>query len=61
MEVDIQLDAKQSAKVLAACAPLLRRLVSVRMVSVTSKLTGDLLADQAFEVTVAAAEAGVGA
>jgi valyl-tRNA synthetase len=61
VEVDIQLHAKQSAEVLAACTPLLRKLVSVRTVTLTSELDGDVLADEAFDVTVAVAEAGVGA
>jgi valyl-tRNA synthetase len=61
VEVDIRLHAKQSADVLAACAPLLRKLVSVRTVSLTSELATEVLADEAFDVTVTIAEVEEGA
>jgi valyl-tRNA synthetase len=55
VEVDIQLHAKQSADVLAACIPLLRKLVSVRTVTLTPEPGGEILADEGFDLVTAIA------
>src|SRR5260221_4100861 len=53
VEVDIQLHAKQSGEVLAACTPLLRNLCSVRTLALTSDIPAEVIADEAFDMTIA--------
>jgi len=57
VEVDLRLFAKANADVLAACVPLLRKLVSVRGFELVPAALGEgSIGDDAFEVGIALAE-----
>jgi valyl-tRNA synthetase len=54
VEVDVRLVAREHGPVLDACAPVLRRMVTVRTFERTEgELTGDVIEDEAFTFTIA--------
>jgi valyl-tRNA synthetase len=53
VEVDVRLHAKEHADVFATCAPILRKLGSVRVLErATSTPEGEVIVDPAFEATI---------
>jgi hypothetical protein len=55
--IDVRLHAKKHGDVLSACAPLLRKLSTVRVLERTSTLpVGETVSDDAFDIQIDAAE-----